>query len=653
MTRLVLMLCVATLAWPNAAPAQDGAPGDQYDSDPPAHIAVVEGSAVLERDGRVDSSPSSMPLVSGDRVRTFAGRVEILFGDGSTLHLDANTTMDFQSDELVRLLSGRIRLSIPGPAREVSYRVDAPFAWARFSQPGEYRMAILSGEREAEIELAVLRGAAELSNEDGRTPLRAGERAFSRSNAAPSLAYVFNSASWDAFDRWVEARHDQRRAVSTQYLPEPVRPYADSFDRYGSWRQEPSYGYVWYPTVSVGWRPYYNGRWETLRPYGWTWIGSDAWAWPTHHYGRWGVSAGVWFWIPGRRWAPAWVSWAYAPGYVSWCPLGWNNRPVVQVVNVNIYNRGYDPWRAWTAVPRRHFDGRYVNVRGTSVGVFDARTRGAFVAGGRAPDHGAYAVQRESAPIRGAGTGRRREGSSPVYSNLESRDARVSGPSRTMVPQRTPDAQGSRDRSDVAASGGARASIRAVPPEAGTAPDTRDTQARRSSNSPPSAGGATAAPRTGNRYEPIERDDSRRRVLTEQRGYGTTPAPPARQDDSPAVRSTPAPYGVTRSTPRSGVEQREPAGRRQPDSYSAPGGVGAAPRAAPRESVPGAPAGGYSPRAPSRESAPPPVQRQSPGVERRSSAPERQSGPPPAGAPSRPRSGGQSTGTAVRRPGGG
>ena len=101
---------------------------------------------------------------------------------------------------------------------------------------------------------------------------------------------------------------------------------------------EASYGYVWYPTVSVGWRPYYHGRWATLRPYGWTWIGADPWAWPTHHYGRWGFSAGAWFWIPGRSWAPAWVSWAYAPGYVSWCPLGWNNRPIF---SVNIY-RGSD-----------------------------------------------------------------------------------------------------------------------------------------------------------------------------------------------------------------------------------------------------------------------------------------------------------------------
>ena len=115
--------------------------------------------------------------------------------------------------------------------------------------------------------------------------------------------------------------------------------------------------------MRAGWRPYYYGRWTTLRPWGWTWIGSDPWAWPTHHYGRWGFSsAGAWFWIPGRTWGPAWVSWAYAPGYVSWCPLGWNNRAVFGF-NVGVYGGyRYDHWNAWTVVPHSGFGHGYVNV---------------------------------------------------------------------------------------------------------------------------------------------------------------------------------------------------------------------------------------------------------------------------------------------------
>jgi hypothetical protein len=105
--------------------------------------------------------------------------------------------------------------------------------------------------------------------------------------------------------------------------------------------------------VSAGWRPYYDGYWASYRPYGWTWIGGGVWGWPTHHYGRWGFARSRWFWIPDRRWGPAWVSWAGAPGYVSWCPLGFDNRPVFGL-SVNIGN----PWAGWVVMHRTHFGGR-------------------------------------------------------------------------------------------------------------------------------------------------------------------------------------------------------------------------------------------------------------------------------------------------------
>ena len=194
-----LLLALVCL-WPLPSAAQDA------QTDPPAHISFVDGAAVLERDGRPETAPSSMPLLAGDRIRTQGGRVEVLFADGSALHLDANTVVDFQSDDVVRMLAGRLRLSIAGPARDVGYRVDAPSAWVQINDPGEYRIAMV---RDDEIELAVLRGAAELINEQGRSYIRAGERTFARAGAAPSPSYVFNSAAWDSFDRWSEARRDR------------------------------------------------------------------------------------------------------------------------------------------------------------------------------------------------------------------------------------------------------------------------------------------------------------------------------------------------------------------------------------------------------------------------------------------------------------
>jgi hypothetical protein len=666
--RYAPLLCAGLLVVSSSPiAAQDTAPDD-----PPAHISFVDGAAVLERDGRADSTPSNMPLLAGDRVRTLAGRVEILFADGSTLHLDASTTVDFQSDELVRLIDGRIRLSIPGSTRTVSYRIDAPTASALISEPGEYRVAVLRGDRDPEVELAVLRGAADLVNDDGRTELRAGERGFARMNTAPSAAYVFNSAAWDAFDRWSEARRDERRGISTQYLPEQVRPYSASFDRYGSWRYETSYGYVWYPTVSPGWRPYYYGRWVTLRPYGWTWVGSDPWAWATHHYGRWGISAGVWFWIPGRSWAPAWVSWAYAPGYVSWCPLGWNNRPVVQIV----YRGAYNPWRAWTVVPRQHFGGGFVNARGFTGSGFN--TRG-FVARSSAPEVVGHAIPRASAPIRVAGTGGGRRVPSTVYTNLEPGASRVgAAPSRVIVGQPrgsltdAPRAEGSavpraapmtregrasagvspRSRGAAGAPIPSEADVRSTP----RADDSNDAQGQynargryepRGRYEAPGRYGAQGGYDAPGRYASPERSPAGRAVPREDPAYRSMPYPSQRtpypsQPTAEPIPDRGAPV-MTRPGPRTNDDGA--AGGYRRDSYG--------PRPGPSEPDRGSPRA--TPRSSSEGSRPAPSESRpshdSPGV-RSAPAQERPSGSPPS-AGGRSRSGGLASGSAVRRPGGG
>lgn len=632
MVRRFATIAVASLLFALCVAARGSAQeATRADAGAPAHISFVEGVAVLERDGRTDDAPANMPLLAGDRVRTRAGRVEILFADGSTLHLDHNTAIDLQSDELVRLLDGRMRLSIPGRARDVGYRIDGPHAWAQISEPGEYRAAVIQNAGQTELEFAVLRGAAELMNEGGRTPLRAGERAFARANAAPSYAYVFNSASSDPFDRWSEGRRSERLGLSTQYLPEEVRPYAGTMDRYGAWQYESSYGYVWYPRVDYGWRPYYQGRWTTLRPYGWTWIGSDPWAWPTHHYGRWGQSSGVWFWIPGRAWSPAWVSWAYAPGYVSWCPLGWNNRPVVQIVNGNVH-RGYDPWRAWTVIPQRDFGVGYVHRRVITSAVIDDRTRSSFAYRDSAPVVTGHAVPRGAAPapIRVAGTAGARRGVSPLLSNRGPATAETyhpSAPARSLDREditRRPSSATSRD----GGTGATGARERATPDR----PLIRSDRGERNV-------------RTGDptRQSDAPRTDPRIRSYDPSARPGATP---------PEIRRVPE---VGRDLPayRSGGAAHEPSERRATPRGEY-GGPARESSPAPRADRPsyGAP-GAHERRQPVAERPAPPSAQPA-----RPARPER-SGPPPSAAPppggrGRP-SGGDtpSRGTAVRRPGGG
>jgi hypothetical protein len=407
---LASIFALALVVWPHVAvgtPQNPENPENPYSA--PAHVSYVEGTATLERDGRPENAPLNMPLLSGDRLKTLDGRLEVLFADGSALHMDSRSTIDLQSDDLIRLIDGRLRVNIASlgdsaqaRSTRIVYRVDSPAGSVRITQAGEYRIAMLRRGEEMQLELAVLRGAGEIFTDEGTTTVRAGERAYASAGLAPSYAYTYNSASWDAFDRWSEARRDTRLGVSTQYLPSEVRAYASTFDEDGDWRYNQSYGYVWYPRVAVSWRPYYYGRWSRYPRFGWTWIGADRFAWPTHHYGRWGFSSGAWFWIPASRWAPAYVSWAYAPGYVSWCPLGFDNRPVI---GINIFNVGpgyYSSWRAWTAVGYSHFGRDYVHRRAVDWDRFDRTRRPSFQLAQSAPASRDVAVPRSSARGQGA-----------------------------------------------------------------------------------------------------------------------------------------------------------------------------------------------------------------------------------------------------------
>ncbi len=230
----------------------------------------VDGAAILERDGRTESAPVIMPLLAGDRVRTQNGRVEVLFADGSTLHLDANTLVDFQSDEVIRLLEGRVRLNIVGPAATCGLshrRAVGVGADSRARRVPDCRAPRRARSRAAEVELAVLRGGAELVNEDGRTAL-AGRRARLRARGHWSLDGVRLQLRIVGRVRSLVRRHAARPASASprSTCPTACSPYSSSFNDYGSWQNEPTYGYVWYPRVAPGWRPYYYGRWASLRP---------------------------------------------------------------------------------------------------------------------------------------------------------------------------------------------------------------------------------------------------------------------------------------------------------------------------------------------------------------------------------------------------
>jgi hypothetical protein len=321
--------------------------GAQTDARPeaaPPYLSHVEGLVDVIQDGQLERAQGSTPLLDGDEVLTTNGRAEIVFADGTVAHLDRDTRLEVLGPGRLRMTAGRVIIRTSAAAPPIV--IDTAAASITLDPRGEYAVAV--DDRRLDALVSVARGVADADTWSGRLVIRAGEQADIPQSGAARLV-AFNSARWDAFDRWSADRVNQvTLAASARQLPYELRAHGPTLDRHGYWGHHASYGPVWYPRVVAGWRPYFEGRWRHTR-YGWTWVGYDPWAWPTHYYGRWGVSAGVWFWIPARTWGPAWVSWAYAPGYVSWAPLGWDGRPVV-AISVGL-SRGYDPWRVWTVLP--------------------------------------------------------------------------------------------------------------------------------------------------------------------------------------------------------------------------------------------------------------------------------------------------------------
>lgn len=126
-----------------------------------------------------------------------------------------------------------------------------------------------------------------------------------------------------------------------------MQSFYDELSPYGTWIQDPQYGYVWRPDVEQReFRPYYtNGRWA-MTEYGNTWVSNYDWGWAPFHYGRWVYNRyNQWVWIPDTTWGPAWVSWRSGGGYYGWAPMG----PGMNInVNINIPNL----W--WVFVPQRN-----------------------------------------------------------------------------------------------------------------------------------------------------------------------------------------------------------------------------------------------------------------------------------------------------------
>ncbi len=319
-----------------------------------ARVRYFEGAVTLQREneeaGFVPELTVNSPLIPGDEVSTGAdGRIEMQLADGSFLRLDTGSQLTllnladregtFDDTTLVALLQGSLYVRTEGfDARERRFQIDTPAGSIFLLSPGVFRVDVTAP---GVTTLASYRGVAELFSEETSVIAHSGEHVSAAPGRGPGEARPFNTLTRDDFDLWAEARDDAiASAVSAEGVrpdvPESVRPYVYELSRYGDWRLDATYGWIWIPgEIASTWRPYYYGHW-VFSPIGFVWVSSEPWGWAPYHYGRWHYASGYgWFWAPGHLFAGAYVQWAIGPTYYAWTPIGFYGYPLLHL---------YAPW---------------------------------------------------------------------------------------------------------------------------------------------------------------------------------------------------------------------------------------------------------------------------------------------------------------------
>lgn len=255
------------------------------------------------------------PLITGDHLWVDTGaRAELQIGS-ATIHLNGSTNATLlnldDSVAQLKLAQGSLNVSVLRLDPEDEFEIDTPNLAFSIREPGDYRIDVDANGRSTVV--TVRSGRGEVYGEGSAYTIYAMHsyrffgndlRDYYRNAYLPPL---------DDFDLWANQRNRRGdNSMTARYVSREVIGYED-LDEYGSWRNDPGYGYVWMPSrVRANWVPYNDGRWMWVNPWGWTWVDDAPWGFTVSHYGRWAHIRGTWCWVPG----PIAARPVYAPALV-------------------------------------------------------------------------------------------------------------------------------------------------------------------------------------------------------------------------------------------------------------------------------------------------------------------------------------------------
>lgn len=332
--------------------------------------------------------------------------------------------------------------------------------------------------------------------------------------------------------------------------PSALDDFRDTLDPHGSWVQDPTYGTIWVPSqseVGADFAPYQtDGHWAVADSGDWMWASDYAWGAVPFHYGRWVWAGSYWGWIPGRTYAPAWVTWRVGEGgYIGWAPLPpswyWSDGVAVGLWAV--------PFAAYCFVPTSY-------VFYSHVSTYVVRDRGGIqtAAGSTRPYHAATPTTGHGHPAAGGHNPQHRP-QSPSFAAAHVPPA--------SIPQRRAGADAR------AMSYATKSATAASHRSAFTAPNRGGNGARPGGNGVRPAGNGNAWNRSYDSFGRSSTPASRATGNGQQRAAGRSAPPPSTFHPSPSSGSRAAP-GMP-SAPPSFHSSAPPSSRSAPpSSRSAP-----------------------------------------------------------------------------------
>ena len=307
------------------------------------YLNLIEGVVQTGQTNTPDAEMAlyNQPLTRGNRLIPAPGaRLDMSTGTSSWRmegpgQLDI-TQLDDQTTQM-QLRQGRLALRVRQMVPGERIEIDTPNLAVLVQQPGDYRLDV--SLEQGNTRVSVQQGSLVAYGENGASQSLPQGLQWSFGGRLLAQLQTPLVLRPDGFDQWVAQRNQiEDQSQAARYLPREVIGY-QQLDGWGEWRTDPTWGTVWYPTVTVSdWAPYRYGRWEWIEPWGWTWIDDAPWGFAPFHYGRWVQTGPRWCWVPERyernrrpSYAPALVGFLGTPQAgsrpqvrhpdVGWVPL--------------------------------------------------------------------------------------------------------------------------------------------------------------------------------------------------------------------------------------------------------------------------------------------------------------------------------------------